>query len=201
MDNSTALSLFRKCLEKYIMFNEAEWIIFSQHLTVSRLKKKQYFAVPDKVCDKVGYIADGAVRYFHIKEGQDITGYFSFENEFVSSYKSFLTGQPGFTYVQTLADTTLVTFTRKGLDEMLANPMLAYKMERFGRLIAEQYLCCYEDRMVSFITQTPEERYMNLLNTGREILQRMPQHYIANFLGITPVSLSRIRRRLLVGTK
>ncbi|HEX3385576.1 MAG TPA: Crp/Fnr family transcriptional regulator, partial [Mucilaginibacter sp.] len=151
----------------------------------------------EKICDKVGYIADGAVRYFHIKDGQDITGYFSFENEFVSSYKSFLTGQPGFTSIQALTDTILVTFTRKDMDQMLSNPMLAYKIERFGRLVAEQYLCCYEDRIASFITQTPEERYMHLLNTGREILQRMPQHYIANYLGITPVSLSRIRRRIL----
>ena len=167
----------------------------------SVLKKKHYFAEPDKVCDKVGFIASGSVRYFHIKDGQDITGYFSFENEFVSSYKSFLTGLPGFTYIQALEDTKLITFTRKDMDQMLANPMLAYKMERFGRLVAEHYLCCYEDRVVSFITQTPEERYLQLLSTGREILQRMPQHYIANYLGITPVSLSRIRRRVLVAIK
>ena len=83
------------------------------------------------------------------------------------------------------------------MDDMLNNPMLAYKMERFGRMIGEHYLCCYEDRVVSFLTQSPEERYLQLLNTGREILQRMPQHYIAHFLGITPVSLSRIRRRIL----
>jgi len=197
MDTFAALQNFREQLKKYVDFNEAEWIIFSQHLSFLSLKKKQYFAVPEKVCDKVGFIASGAVRYFHIKDGQDITGYFSFENEFVSSYKSYLTGQPGFTYIQALEDTKLITFTRKDMDQMLANPMLAYKIERFGRLVAEQYLCCYEDRMASFITQTPEERYMHLLNTGREILQRMPQHYIANYLGITPVSLSRIRRRIL----
>ncbi|MBS1526424.1 MAG: Crp/Fnr family transcriptional regulator [Bacteroidetes bacterium] len=197
MNNSDALAVFRKSIEKYVEFNEAEWIIFSQHLTISALKKKYYFATPEKICDKVGFIVEGAVRYFHVKDGQDITGYFSFENEFVSSYKSFLTGQPGFTYIQALADTQLVIFTRKDMDQMLSNPMLAYKIERFGRLVAEQYLCCYEDRIASFITQTPEERYMHLLNTGREILQRMPQHYIANYLGITPVSLSRIRRRIL----
>ncbi|HVS93625.1 MAG TPA: Crp/Fnr family transcriptional regulator [Mucilaginibacter sp.] len=201
MNNSEALSLFRKGIEKYVEFNEAEWIVFSQHLKISSLKKKHYFAVPEKVCDKVGFIVEGAVRYFHVKDGQDITGYFSFENEFVSSYKSFLTGQPGFTYVQALADTQMVMFTKKDMDQMLANPMLAYKIERFGRLVAEQYLCCYEDRVVSFITQTPEERYMQLLSTGREILQRMPQHYIANYLGITPVSLSRIRRRILIDAK
>lgn len=201
MDTSKALTIFREHLKKYIDFNEAEWILFSQHLTFIALKKKHYFAEYGKVCDRVGFIVSGAVRYFHMKDGQDITGYFSFENEFVSSYKSYLTGQPGYVYVQALEDTKLITFTRRDMDQMLANPMLAYKMERFGRLVAEQYLCCYEDRMVSFITQTPEERYLNLLNTGREILQRMPQHYIANFLGITPVSLSRIRRRVLATVK
>jgi CRP-like cAMP-binding protein len=201
MDTSNALAIFREHLKRYIDFNEAEWILFSQHLSVSTLKKKHYFAEYERVCDKVGFIISGAVRYFHMKDGQDITGYFSFENEFVSSYKSYLTGQPGYVYIQALEDTKLITFTRKDMDEMLNNPMLAYKMERFGRLVAEHYLCCYEDRVVSFITQTPEERYLNLLSTGREILQRMPQHYIANFLGITPVSLSRIRRRVLATAK
>jgi CRP-like cAMP-binding protein len=198
MDSSTALVIFRKTIEKFVVFNEAEWIVFTQHLTFSTLKKKQYFATPDKVCDKIGFIVTGSARYFHIKDGQDITGYFSFENEFVSSYKSYLTNQPGFTYVQALEDTRLINISRNDMEQMLNNPLLAYKMERFGRLVAEYYLCCYEDRVASFITQTPEERYLQLLSTGREILQRMPQHYIANFLGITPVSLSRIRRRLMV---
>jgi CRP-like cAMP-binding protein len=83
------------------------------------------------------------------------------------------------------------------MQQLYTHPVLAYKMERFGRLVAEFYLLCYEERIASFITQTPEERYSKLLETGREILQRIPQHYIANFLGITPVSLSRIRRRML----
>ena len=198
MSTTEALQNFRERIKKFIEFNEAEWIVFTQHLSFSSIKKKNYFAIPEKTCDKVGFIISGSMRYFHIKDGQDITGYFSFENEFVSSYKSYLTGLPGYTYIQALEDTKLITFTRNDMDQMLANPMLAYKMERFGRLVAEYYLCCYEDRMASFITQTPEERYIHLLNTGREILQRMPQHYIANFLGITPVSLSRIRRRVLV---
>ena len=78
---------------------------------------------------------------------------------------------------------------------MLNNPLLAYKMERFGRLVAEHYICCYEDRISSFILQSPEERYLKMLETAPGIMQRVPQHYVANFLGITPVSLSRIRKR------
>jgi len=143
----------------------------------------------------------GTVRYFHIKDGQEITGYFSFENEFVTSYKSFLTGLPGLTYIQALEDCLLITFTHRDLDQMLANPMLAYKVEKFGRLVAEETIICYEDRVASFITHTPEERYLQLYNTGKDILRRMPQHYIANYLGITPVSLSRIRRRVMVTSK
>ena len=198
MDTSTALQIFREHLKRYVNFNEAEWILFTQHLSFAKLKKKHYFAESGKVCNKVGFILKGSVRYFHIKDGEDITGYFSFENEFLSSYKSYLTGLPGHVYIQALEDSLLITFTKKDMDEMLNDPMLAYKMERFGRLIAEHYLICYEDRVTAFVTQTPEERYLELLNTGREILQRMPQHYVANYLGITPVSLSRIRKRILV---
>ena len=119
MDNSQALTIFRKCLGRFIEFNEAEWIVFIQHLSFSSIKKKNYFAVPEKACDKVGFIVSGTMRYFHIKDGQDITGYFSFENEFVTSYKSYLTGLPGYTYVQALEDTKLITFTRKDMDHLL----------------------------------------------------------------------------------
>jgi CRP-like cAMP-binding protein len=195
---SAQLNAFRAGLEQYATFNEAEWIIFSQHLSVASYKKKQHFAEAGSVCRHVGFVLKGAVRYYHIIDGNDITGYFNFENEFVSSYKSFLTGEPAINYIQAIEPTQIILISKPNLDLMLNNPMLAYKMERFGRLLAEHYLICYEDRVTSFITQTPEERYLKLLETGRDVLQRMPQHYIANFLGITPVSLSRIRKRILV---
>lgn len=201
MDTSTALAIYRHQLEKYIVFNEAEWIIFTQHLTLQSLKKKKHFAECGQVCNDIGFIVSGSVRYYMVKDGEEITGYFSFENEFVSSYKSFLTQQPAINYIQALEDTRLIVISHKNMQLMLNNPMLAYKIERFGRLVAESYLICYEDRMTSFITKSPEERYMDLLNNGKEVLQRMPQHYIANFLGITPVSLSRIRRRILEVTR
>ncbi|WP_428330171.1 Crp/Fnr family transcriptional regulator [Mucilaginibacter sp.] len=198
MDTLNALSAYREHIEKYVVFNEAEWIVFTQHLSFKSLKKKRNIVEPGIVCTDIGFIVKGAVRYFYIKDGEEITGYFSFENEFTSSYKSYLTQQAAENYIQTLENTVLINISHKNMQLMLANPLLAYKMERFGRLVAEHYLLCYEDRMSSFITKTPEERYIDLLNTGREVLQRMPQHYIAHFLGITPVSLSRIRRRILV---
>jgi CRP-like cAMP-binding protein len=199
MDTATALTIFRKAIAQYVVFNEEEWQVFTQHLTFSKLKKKQHFATADTVCDKVAFVVLGSVRYYHLINGDDITSYFSFEEDFASSYKSFLTRTPTITYIQALEETRLINISYNALQQMLANPLLAYKMERFCRLLAEHYLCCMEDRMTSFITQSPEERYLQLLRsqTGKDILHRMPQHYIANFLGITPVSLSRIRKRIL----
>ena len=197
MDAATALTIFSKYLERYVTFNTEEWDEFVQHLTFTKLKKKQHYATADTICDKFGFLVSGSVRYYHLINGEDITSYFSFESEFTSSYKSFLTRTPTITYIQALEETRLINISYNGFQQMLRDPLLAYKMERFGRLVAEYYLCCYEDRVASFITQSPEERYLQLLQTGRDILQRMPQHYIANYLGITPVSLSRIRKRIL----
>jgi len=197
MDITTTANIFREQIKKYIVFNEDEWALFCKNLSFTTLKKRKHFIEPGKVCDNIGFIISGSVRYYNIKDSEEITGYFSFENEFVSSYKSFLTRLPGLNYIQALEDTELINISYANMQKMLANPILAYKMERFGRLVAENYLICYEDRMVSFITQTPEERYLDLLNTGGDIIRRMPQHYIANFLGITAVSLSRIRRRVM----
>lgn len=191
------LDRFRQDLEKFVGLTEEEWQLFASHIKFITLKKKQHFAQEGKICDHIAYILRGSARYYHIKDGEDITGYFSFEREFTSSYKSFLTQQPSLVYIQALEETELIAISYADMQKMYAHPVLAYKMERFGRMVAEFYLLCYEDRVTSFVTQTPEERYNKLLETGREILQRIPQHYIANFLGITPVSLSRIRRRTL----
>ena len=197
MITETAANSFRKGLEKFILFNDAEWDLVKEHLALISLKKKKHFTEAGKICNDVGFVVTGSVRYYHIKDGEEITSYFSFENELVSSYKSFLRREPGITWIQALEDSLIVTINYPNMQRMLEHPLLAYKMEQMCRRIAEYYICCFEDRMASFITQTPEERYLALLSTGREILQRMPQHYIAHFLGITPVSLSRIRRRIL----
>lgn len=197
MDALTAFNKFREHIHQYVVLTDDEWNILSAYLEIITLKKKKNFAEPGKVCNHIGLVVKGAVRYFHVKDGEEITGYFSFEDEMLSSYKSFLTRQPGLFYIQALEDSQIVTLSHNALQEICFNQIMSFKMERFGRLMAEHYLICYEDRVASFITQTPEERYHKLLETGGEVMQRIPQHYIANYLGITPVSLSRIRRRIM----
>src|SRR5690606_34498636 len=99
--------------------------------------------------------------------------------------------------IEAIENTVLILFSKPGLEKLLADHRINYKIERFGRLVAENYLICYEDRVTSFVTQNPEERYLQLLKDNRNVVKRIPQHYIANYLGITPVSLSRIRKRIM----
>lgn len=194
--SSLQLQVFRKYLEPFVQFSEEEWSIFCKHLLLRTLKRKSRFVSGGKICNEVGFILDGSFRFYFVKDGVEISNYFSFQNEFISSYRSFLKREASLIYVEAMQDSLVISFSYASIQELLKDERMVLKMERFGRMIAEYLICCYEDRVISFVTQTPEERYRRLLENGDGLLQRIPQHYLANYLGITPVSLSRIRKRI-----
>ena len=195
------LQIFRKNLESFVSFTDKEWSIFCDHLQLRSIKKRQRFASQEKVCSEVGFILHGSFRFFFVKDGIEISNYFCFQNEFISSYRSFLKREASLINIEAMESSVLITFSYNSLQELLNDDRVALKMERFGRKIAEYLICCYEERVVSFVTQTPEERYRLLLENGQELLQKIPQHYVANYLGVTPVSLSRIRKRIFASLK
>ena len=194
-------NLFRTVVEQFVPISDQEWDIFQSHLQRLLLEKKELFVRSGEVCNHIALITSGSVRYYDFKDGKDITGYFSVENEMISSYKSFLTRGPSLSNIEALERTELIILSYQNLQQLLSDNEIGFKMERFGRLVAEYLCCCYQDRISSFITQSPEERYLDLLSKSSNLVRRIPQHYIANYLGITPVSLSRIRRRITTPSK
>lgn len=191
------LAQYRKHLEGYVHFTNEEWELFTTHLYVKEVKKKECLVTPMHTCKEVGYILSGSFRFYFIRDGVEISNYFCFADELISAYGSFLKQHPGPGYIQAMQDATLLCFSYKSLQELLQDERTAFKMERFGRKVAEYLICCFEERLTAFITQSPEQRYTDLLERNAELLQRIPQHYVANYLGITPESLSRIRKRLM----
>jgi CRP-like cAMP-binding protein len=196
-----AVHLFRNIVEQFVSLTDQEWDVFKKHLHTVNLNKKESFVQAGEVCNYIGLITSGSVRYYDVVDGSEKTNCLSLENEMISSYKSFLTRKASKGYIEALEKTELITLSYRSMQELYANKEMGLKMERFGRLVAEYLCCCYEDRITSFITQSPEERYLDLLARSSNILQRIPQHCIANYLGITPVSLSRIRRRIMAPAK
>ncbi len=184
----------RHQIEKFVKLNEAEWHMLEPHLKVVSLKKHQPFCKEGDVADEVGFVLNGMLRHYYTKDGEEKTTYFYFENHFVSSYISCITKQPSQITIEALSDSELIVFPYSKLSVLFEKNI---KWQKFGRLIAEYLAIGLEERMVGLLMLSPEERYLQLIKSNKtKIIKRIPQHYIANYLGITPVSMSRIRNRV-----
>ncbi len=193
-DFDQLVTLLKSYMERFMPVPEEDWNLLLPHLREKKLQKNEYLVKAGKVCNEIGFLLQGCMRHFYTKNEEEKTTYFYFENNLVSSYFSCITGQPSQLYIEALTDCQLLVFPYTVLQQLYSK---SHAWEKFGRLIAEYIALGLEDRMVSLLTLSPEERYEQLLQSNKhKILERIPQHYIANYLGITPVSLSRIRRRL-----
>ena len=184
----------RQLIERFVKLSDDDWDLLSLHLTERKLKKQELFAAEGKVAREVGFVLEGDLRHYYTRDGEEKTTYFYFENSFVAAYISCITGQPSLLNIEALTDCRLLTFPYPVLKDLFAKN---HVWEKFGRLLAEYLAIGLEERMVGLLMTSPEERYQSLLQSNKQkILERIPQHYIANYLGITPVSLSRIRNRV-----
>lgn len=196
-ENKPPIAAFRQYTRQYIDFTDEEWAVLESHMQLCTLQKKEHFTRIGGIEKRLGFLAEGSVRFYFVKDGEELTNYFSLKGEMISSYKSFLTQTPCRIGVEALERSTIVTLTYNAMQALYADERVAHKVEKFNRKLAEDLIICYEDRVMSFVTQSAEERYQQLFLDNRQVLNHIPQHYIANYLGVTPVSLSRIRKRLV----
>lgn len=188
------LEQLKKAICRFMPMSEEDWRLLVPHLEEVTLKRHNYLAREGKRSDTIGFLLEGSMRHFYTHEGEERTTYFYFENHFVASYISCLTGKPSLLSIEALTDCRLLVFSYAVLKKLYDQ---SHAWERFGRLMAEYLAMGLEECMVGLLMLSPKERYEALLNSDKKkIIERVPQHYIASYLGITPVSLSRIRSRL-----
>jgi CRP-like cAMP-binding protein len=190
-----ACLLLRRHIEVFSKLSDDDWKMLVPFLEQKTLHKNDFFIREGKRANEIGFVMEGMLRQFYTKEGEEKTTYFFFENHFMSSYVSCITRQPSLITIEALSNVTYISFPYSVLLDLFEKSMA---WQKFGRLIAEYLGIGLEERMVSLLIETPEERYLNLLNSNKKkIIERIPQRYIANYLGITAVSMSRIRNRLM----
>lgn len=162
--------------------------------------KSEYLSVPSKailleegkIAEKLYLIHKGCLRLFFYNEGKDITFQFFFEGDFVASFDSLYKRTPSLFYLESIEPTELTAIRREDFYNQINNNLSLrqlYKEKLIDRFHA------YQQLFLSRIKNTPQQRYEELLKEYPNIIQRVSQHYIASYLGITPVSLSRIRNR------
>ena len=194
-NEAEAFKLLRKQITAFSPITDTDWEMLLPFLELKQLRKNQLFTAEGKRANEIGLVITGMFRQYYTKDGEEKTTYFFFEQHFISAYISCITGNPSLITIEALSDASYVSFSFTKMNELL-NSSMAW--QKFGRLIAEYTMTGLEERMVSLLLQSAEERYVELLNSNKiKIMERIPQHYIANYLGITPVSMSRIRNRLL----
>ncbi len=188
-------NILRQAMSQTIPIADDEWEAFEPHIYAKKVKKRDLLLREGQVSNQICFLISGAFRQFYMIDGEEKTTFFFFENHFVCDYDSFLTLRPCDHNIEAMEDSELLAFDRETLLRMYR---LYPTFETFGRLIAESVYLCIKDRLMHFLLNTPEERYRRFLQSTESdiILQRVPQHYVASYLGITPVSLSRIRARV-----
>jgi CRP-like cAMP-binding protein len=145
-----------------------------------------------EIAQNLYFIKDGCLRIWFNNSGKDITIQFFFEGQAVASIESFFTQEQSLFNLESIEKTKLVYISKKHFDILLEHyPEL---QKGFQRILLKR-LTNYANLFLLRIKDNPNKRYADLIQNNPEILKRVPQHYIASYLGITPISLSRIRNR------
>lgn len=169
-----------------------EWDKFKHLFTRLEVPARTILLREGQISKKAFYIEKGCLRIWFNNDGKDVTFQFFFEGQGVSSIESFRTNQPSFFNMETIEPCILQSINKKDFQKIV-NSSAAIKEQIEEQLF--QRLLLYQKLFLSRIKDSPQKRYEELLENHPEILQRIPQHYIASYLGITSVSLSRIRNR------
>lgn len=182
----------RRYFDQLLVLGDEEWEAFSAGLQRREVGKKSFLLEAGADCSFIGFIQEGTFRFYHEREGEEKITAFFFAHDFVTNYRSFLTGQPSTHHIQALADSVVWTIQRDYLRTLYDRYP---KLDRLGRMVAENLYLKVATRLDTFLYLTPAERYEELIRRNSKLLQEVPQYMLASFLGITAESLSRIRAR------
>jgi len=167
--------------------------IIADTVTMKTFKKGELLLKPDEVCDWIGIIKTGIVRYFTVSEGKEHVGQIYFAEQVVTDYSSYFTQKPARIYMDAVKDTEVAVFNKKELDKLIEkDPIYLKVMFDYLSLI---YISNFE-RTISLLLDSAEARYLKLLATRPEVVQQVPLYMVASYLGITPEALSRVRNKI-----
>ena len=165
---------------------------------IKKLRAGEVYIPEGSISTKMGRIKSGLIRGYQLKpNGDEITITLSWENQFVGSYDSIAWQKPSRFIFHALEDTTLMEIDYKIMQEFAdRNSAIGAHRSNIQLRMLEKAI----DRIESFVLMSPTERYLKLVQDKPDIVNRVPDKHLATYLGITPVSLSRIRKRIAQGT-
>jgi CRP-like cAMP-binding protein len=186
--------LLQKSVLEKVSVSEEEFNFCKTLFIPKKLRKKQYLLQEGDVCKYTAFVEKGMLRMFTVDEkGNEPILQFSSEGWWVADLYSFLTDEPSKYNIEALEDCELLLITKESWNILLEK---VPAFERYFRILIQNSLIATQRRLMSSISETAEEKYLKLIDNFPGCLQRVPQHMIASYLGITRETLSRVRSQM-----
>ena len=186
--------IFFQTLRSKAPFSDEELAIIKTYLTTKRLRKKQYLLQEGDVCKFIAFVEKGALRSYSIDEkGVERIIQFALEGWTISDLYSFLTAEAATYNIDALENTELMLISKPAHEELLKT---FPKYETWIRIQITDAYIAMQRRLTSIISLSLEERYAYFTSLYPDIIQRVPQHMIASYMGLTPETLSRVRKKM-----
>ncbi|MDW3193727.1 MAG: Crp/Fnr family transcriptional regulator [Cytophagales bacterium] len=180
-------------MQQMINISEEELDDFLSRCFPKKLKRKEVLSRPQTYPNEVFFIVSGIVRVSVLdKEGNEHSIHFALENQFICDYSAFMRKEHSLYTLEALEETEVIVLPRNAIEWGYSNLTEGDKM---GRLIAEFYFIYQDNRIKNQYTRTPKERYDTITEVFPNIHNRVPQHMIASYLGITSIHLSRLKKQ------
>ena len=184
-------NLIKYC-KSFVEIDEASEEDLQSNFLPKKINKKEFLLKEGKICNMVAYVDKGTMRIFHTIDGNELTCDIILENSFVTDFKSLNNGEASVINIQAIDDCELLIIDKFDLIKLYDTNK---HIERLGRIMAEKIAIRTIEIAASLSFDKPEMRFKKLLSTQPELFQKVPQKYLANILGISPESLSRIKAR------
>jgi CRP-like cAMP-binding protein len=185
--------LILKNVKRHIELTDVETKLFLSLLSVRKLLKRQFLLKAGEICHTENFVASGLLRaYTTDNKGSEHVLMFAMEDWWVADLFSFLTGQPSSMNIEALEDSEVISIEKPALESLYKQ---VPKFERLMRILFQNAFVAQQQRILSGISQTTEERYSTFIKKYPTLEQRVPQTQIASYLGMTPETLSRIRKQ------
>lgn len=182
-------------ISKYVDLTDEEQTLFVSLLSVSSVPRKTILLREGDLCQFEGYIQKGCIRVYCVNEkGCEVTLSFAVEDWWVCDIDSFYSRSPSNFYIETLEQTDMFYFTPETKEKLLVE---IPKFERVFRLMVQRNLTSIQNRLVKAISIPATDRYLDFLKVYPSVPLRVPQYFIASYLGVSPEFVSTIRKRLL----
>lgn len=157
-------------------------------------EKNELIETKNHVFDILGYIISGAARTYYVNnKGEEISYLLQVNGDVIGDFASYITGEKSEAKIETLLKTEVLYFEKSKLETLIQKDVFWLG---FAKQLSDLAFLSAKQRLDELYFYTPEQRYLNLINKSPEIIQKIPQKYISSYLGITPQSLSRIRKRI-----